>query len=636
MDDLPNLDMGVSNAKVGGVQQAHDRIETDLERQNREKQNASAMGGFVEAPKSSTAGDSAYGINAEQMAMFLQAATPLQFTGLPHTTFDKSGVAVPVQLPLPDVSSLYASNVVASNATSQPGDFHNMPGVMNSLQNISQMTPEQLQGFMNAPNIITNAGNNATNPGSSSGGNGYKNWWDEKDENELLKLVEDPAYRKDVVGTEELDWSKLEMYFSRSQNALRKKYWSIRHQEHGSEKQGASKKDGESSKGALTPSSGRPGEEHEDLFEKSAKEYMDQIMSLNAAGATTGIPPSNLAGFHAGILPLNQLPPQSGEDVRGGRSSEGAEESYGTGRRTERKQWTEDETRQMARIISDSNYARELGVADNEKHPNWVRLAELFHCTIQAAKRKFRSLYDVASQNNGNIPQKGKRQHFRKSVPYRYMVIQALAALGNEATAPQIFEYIEKDPGMSPNLDMRIMPGTKHVPRWKLQIRKVLSSDPVFINTNTKQRHETIWRLDASALQMNTSTNEYFQGEAGNSSNPAIVQPSAFGNVGFEGSSAMAMNYPFTPAGQAAIMAMQLGQRQTSDGNRQVPQGMEGILPLVVDPAMMAAMMANTTAPDEQKTRQYADDEGNASSRSPNKAGNPGGAGEDQNLSKGD
>lgn len=98
-----------------------------------------------------------------------------------------------------------------------------------------------------------------------------------------------------------------------------------------------------------------------------------------------------------------------------------------------------------------------------------------------------------------------KRQHFRKSVPYRWMIVSAMSKMGHqnyESTAPQIFETIEADTELQDQLDMRIMPGTKHVPRWKIQVRKVLSADHIFINTGVKQKHETIWRLDQSALSV--------------------------------------------------------------------------------------------------------------------------------------
>ena len=37
--------------------------------------------------------------------------------------------------------------------------------------------------------------------------------------------------------------------------------------------------------------------------------------------------------------------------------------------------------------------------------------------------------------------------------------------------------------------------------RWKIQIRKVLSADVIFVHTGMKQKHETVWRLDVVALQ---------------------------------------------------------------------------------------------------------------------------------------
>lgn len=47
-----------------------------------------------------------------------------------------------------------------------------------------------------------------------------------------------------------------------------------------------------------------------------------------------------------------------------------------------------------------------------------------------------------------------------------------------QGTAPDIFEQIEASPDYQPQLDTRIMPGTKHVPRWV----HLLGTAPVPLN----------------------------------------------------------------------------------------------------------------------------------------------------------
>ncbi|KAL6781321.1 hypothetical protein ACKKBG_A10665 [Auxenochlorella protothecoides x Auxenochlorella symbiontica] len=165
--------------------------------------------------------------------------------------------------------------------------------------------------------------------------------------------------------------------------------------------------------------------------------------------------------------------------------------------RAERKNWTEEETAELKRLV-----AAQSG-ADGES-VDWEKLAAHFGTSVQTVKRKHRHAQEHLSLASGTpaSTEKGKRQHHRKNVPYRWMIVYALSQLpGLEGTALQIFDVIEGYAPFVDQLDTRIMPGTKHVPRWKIQVRKVLSADNIFRNTGHKQKHETVWQLDPVALQ---------------------------------------------------------------------------------------------------------------------------------------
>ncbi|GAB4813154.1 hypothetical protein N2152v2_000200 [Parachlorella kessleri] len=308
----------------------------------------------------------------------------------------------------------------------------------------------------------------------------YTNWWDEgtrrqglgRGQQELLELVNNREYCKQRLGTEDLDWTLLEQHFNRSQNALRKKYWMLSKQQQAAQAQqaGAQQAQQQPGRGAAGPGS----------------------TSSGGAATTTSATTAAAAG--------------------GGKQ------------RAERKNWTEAEAAELLRFTQDPAYMREkMGQDDLD----WEAVASYFKTSIATVKRKYRHLLEqqqlaaqaqaqqlAAAASLGLAPhhhqlagqpgfpppapgEKSKRQHHRKNVPYRWMIVTALSGMDNmEGTALEIFARIESSPQFVDQLDTRIMPGTKHVPRWKIQVRKVLSADNIFINTGRKHKHETIWRLD--------------------------------------------------------------------------------------------------------------------------------------------
>ncbi|KAL4443426.1 hypothetical protein ABPG75_011163 [Micractinium tetrahymenae] len=262
--------------------------------------------------------------------------------------------------------------------------------------------------------------------GGAGGEGGYKNWWEEHEEKELVQLAEDPCYRLEKLGSEELDWGKVAAYFgpARSQNAVRKKYWQLT-------KKGAS------------------GDSDSENMEVTA------------------------------VDPGKQRP------------------------RADRRMWSDDEALELMKLVGDPLYRSQvLHLGDTATDAEmWEMLAVHFGCSVQTVKRKHRHAQEAL--NNGTLgAEKGKRQHHRKKTPYRWMIVHALGELPNyQGTAPEIFERIEANERFVLELDQRIMPGTKHVPRWKIQVRKVLSGDKVFEHTGMKQKHETVWRLNQHELQ---------------------------------------------------------------------------------------------------------------------------------------
>lgn len=304
-----------------------------------------------------------------------------------------------------------------------------------SVDSLQSMTGEQLQAF--AWSMLGYMEDSADYTGDGDPGGTYKNWWDEHDEKELKRLMDDVEYRTQKFGIAELDWTKLEEHFGRSQNALRKKYWML-------------------SRGVLG------------LQDPLYQSLEQDIIASPPLGCTS---------------------PQNG---------------LGKKPRAERKKWTEKETEYMLELVrnKDLRIANDLEGLDGTI--KWDVLARLFNCEVQPAKRKYRSLSEqeaLRPAQEASPGEKTKRVHHKKSVPYRWMIVQALSVIhGMEGTALDVFDAVERNPSFVEQLDTRIMPGTKHVPRWKIQVRKVLSADPIFINTGTKQKHETVWKLDPKTL----------------------------------------------------------------------------------------------------------------------------------------
>lgn len=385
-------------------------------------------------------------------AMALAAQDMQQLEGQPVT------VALPI---LADMQSLAFDPATIAAATAA-GTAVTIP-----LSMLEGLTPEHLHmlGAGNGFSLVAappggfgmSGGQHAGEGGGAGEGSQYKNWWDEEHEKELLELVNNREYCKQRLGIEELDWGVLEQHFNRSQNALRKKYWML-------------------------------------------------TKAQQAQQASSGSSPKL---------------------------------------RAERKCWSDQETAELARLTQDPQYLREvLGIDDVD----WEKLAAHFNTNVVVTKRKYRHIMEqqalaqqqaqqVAAQTTSLPPQlaalqaqhlhqqqqaqaqlqaqhaaasvfspggleKGKRQHHRKNVPYRWMIVSAMSNLDNlEGTAIEIFQKIESTPQFLEQLDTRIMPGTKHVPRWKIQVRKVLSADNIFLNTGRKHKHETIWRLNPDVLQ---------------------------------------------------------------------------------------------------------------------------------------
>eukprot|EP00890_Picochlorum_soloecismus_P004645 jgi/Picsp_1/5181/NSC_02544-R1_hypothetical protein CHLNCDRAFT_141953 [Chlorella variabilis] len=306
----------------------------------------------------------------------------------------------------------------------------NLGATVDAFQSLSQ---NELQAILCGHMYLTNAS------ASAPSANNYKNWWNEQDEAELMRIIDDEKFRYAKLGAKNLDWARMEIYFNRSQNALRKKYWVLTN---------------------IRNNGGRiPGD---------------------------GVESDKLRTEHTPLAP----------------ETSGCGDSKKVKPRAGRKQWTEEETREMAKLVQNQGYRIAEGIGNHDGGILWEELARKFHCEVAVAKRKYRSLVDLAEKNEGTIPEKERRRHFKKSIPYRWMIVSVLSKMEDlEATAPQIFSTIESDPDLSPQLDDRIMPGTKQVPRWKIQLRKVLSSDKIFVNTGRKNYHETVWKLDAQALQ---------------------------------------------------------------------------------------------------------------------------------------
>lgn len=487
------------------------------------------------------------GLTAEQLAALqgVPMLSPEMLAAAMQPMAGPDGQHVQAQLQLmPEMQHAFAGFDPAALGL-VGANFNSMPGM--DITMLQQLPPEQLQAILQGHLLMPPAGFSTNPQGTES--NHYKNWWDEKDEADLLRMVNDRDYRIEKLGTEDMEWPKLEQYFNRSQNALRKKLW------------------------MLSKNSGR----HVASPETLAALGMEAHAAAAAAAAAVAAQPIAIGSPSA--------QPRS---------------------RAERKNWSDEETLEMARLVRDPLYRAELGMSEDNEELSWERLATKFNCAVQTAKRKYRHLQEQAAQYGGAMPEKGKRQHFKKNVPYRWMIVTALSKIpGFEATAPQIFESVESDPELRNQLDLRIMPGTKHVPRWKIQIRKVLSADHIFINTAVKQKHETVWRLDPVALQdANADRQRQRAGlppiNLGDNTLPAAP---ALTGTGPEAIAAL-HHLPMTLNEQtmAMLQQQQLLQMGLTDpaGHLQILPGMDASVGL--DHAALAAMMVNAGIHPDQLT----------------------------------
>ena len=328
-----------------------------------------------------------------------------------------------------DILSVLQPHVGASGIAQPDGEHHH--GVVEHTIHdvLAGLSQEELQAILTGQLLVA-----PVQEGHVHENRPYKNWWDEKDELELMQIMMDKKYRKEKLGTEELNWTKMEMHFERSKNAMRKKYWLLK-----------------------------------------AK------MKQQRQNENKHVEQKNVE-----------------EEISGGPD----EEDTCKRQRMTRKVWTDEENTEMKRLVQDVTYRQQIGIQTGNHDISWQKLANKFGCPVQTAKRKFKSLLAVSEVHNGVIPEKKKREHHKKSTSYRIMVRKALERLnGNIGTAPEIFEIIETDPDFSSQLDTRLTPGTKNVPRWKIQVRKALCACSMFINTGLKQKHETVWKLSPEVFE---------------------------------------------------------------------------------------------------------------------------------------
>jgi hypothetical protein len=98
-----------------------------------------------------------------------------------------------------------------------------------------------------------------------------------------------------------------------------------------------------------------------------------------------------------------------------------------------------------------------------------------------------------------------------------------------QGVAPDIFDAIESNEDFRSQLDYSIAPDTKHVPRWKIQVRKVLSSEQIFVNTGRKVKHETVWKIDPVKLEAVRMQSKQRMGDLSQSHNDSA--PKMYENI---------------------------------------------------------------------------------------------------------
>lgn len=210
-----------------------------------------------------------------------------------------------------------------------------------------------------------------------------------------------------------------------------------------------------------------------------------------------------------------------------------------------RKRWTEDETNELLRLVKDKAYQAECGIVSELGQVDWKKLGEKFHCDPVVSRRKYKSILkkiQVDGSEEGTNNNRAKRKHHRKKVAYKWMIVAVMDTFPDkQGVAPDIFDAIEANEEFRSQLDYSIAPDTKHVPRWKIQVRKVLSSEQLFVNTGRKVKHETVWKIDPVKLEAVRMQSKQRMGDLSHSQNDSArkmyenINLGVFASEPFEG-----------------------------------------------------------------------------------------------------
>lgn len=305
-------------------------------------------------------------------------------------------------LPMQDVSAV--KHAVEGDIPSFGVEIPNQ--TLTQVDAIQMLSPEELQAIVSGQMHIGTAAPIVPEEAISP----YKNWWDEEQEHQLLRLVKDEDYRKELLGTECLDWGRVASHFGRTESALRKKVWL-----------------------------------------------------------------------------LTTRPPGAKPPVQRGK----------------KRKWTKEETAEMERIVTDEQYRIAEKIQDGMNGLiSWDVVATRFTCTIAAAQRKYRMLQEKLKEAYGSPGIKKHREHHKKSLAYKWMIVAVMKDMPeHKGTALDIFKGIASNEDFFSQLDDTTAPGTTRVPRWKIQIRKTLSAEAIFVNTGKKVTRETVWKLDMDKVE---------------------------------------------------------------------------------------------------------------------------------------
>lgn len=198
-----------------------------------------------------------------------------------------------------------------------------------------------------------------------------------------------------------------------------------------------------------------------------------------------------------------------------------------------RKRWTEDETNELVRLVKDKAYQAACEIVSEIGQVDWKKLGEKFHCDPVVSRRKYKNLLkkiQAEGSEEGKSNNREKRKHHRKKVAYKWMIVAVMDTFPDkQGVAPDIFDAIESNEDFRSQLDYSIAPDTKHVPRWKIQVRKVLSSEQIFVNTGRKVKHETVWKIDPVKLEAVRMQSKQRMGDLSQSHNDSA--PKMYENI---------------------------------------------------------------------------------------------------------